>query len=230
MGDVELTIIAEPLTISSGDLRLEALLERPTYVRVPNAQRGNPDAVPGVVICHPHPRQGGNMYSGVVIGVADRLTASGFAVLRFNFRGVGESEGEFAWGSGETDDAEAAVETLSLVEGVDASRIGIAGYSFGAAVALQAAMGSSSIQAVASIACPAAQLRAFSGLEMLQPKLFVLGDHDHNFPADQFRFLTRRYADPCKAEIITGSDHFFRGAESEVGELASRFFTTWLKR
>ena len=170
------------------------------------------------------------MYSSVVIGVADRLTANGIAVLRFNFRGVGGSEGEFDWGSGETDDAETALEAISLTEGVDASRIGIAGYSFGAAVALQAAMGSPTIQAVASIACPAQQLRAFSGLEMLQPKLFILGDHDHNFPADQFRFLTRRYADPCEAEIIPGADHFFRGSESEVGEIASRFFTTWLKR
>ena len=170
------------------------------------------------------------MYSSVVIGVADRLTTNGIAVLRFNFRGVGESEGAFDWGSGETDDAEAAVEELALADGVDASRIGIAGYSFGAAVALQAAMGSSTIQAVASIACPAAQLRAFSGLEVLQPKLFVLGDHDHNFPADQFRFLTRRYADPCEAEIVKGADHFFRGTESEVGDLASQFFSTWLKR
>lgn len=216
-----MSTIAEPIAISSGDLRIEGLLERP---------REHEDAVPGVVICHPHPRQGGNMYSGVVIGVADRLTANGFAVLRFNFRGVGESEGAFDWGSGETDDAEAAVDKLSLVEGVDASRIGIAGYSFGAAVALQAAMDSSSIQAVASIACPAQQLRAFSGLEMLQPKLFILGDHDHNFPQDQFRFLTRRYADPCDAEIVQGADHFFRGYETEVGEMASKFFTTWLKR
>ena len=183
-----------------------------------------------MVVCHPHPRQGGDMYSGVVIGVADRLTAQGFAVLRFNFRGVGGSEGEFAWGSGETDDAEAAVETLSLVEGVNASRIGIAGYSFGAAVALQATMDSPAIQAVAAIACPAPQLRAFSGLELLQPKLFILGDHDHNFPIDQFRFLTKRYSDPREAEVIPGADHFFRGVEHEIGTIASRFFSTWLKR
>ncbi len=216
-----MTTIAEPLTISSGDLQLEALIERPS---------GHTDPVPGVVICHPHPRQGGNMYSNVVIGVSERLTANGIAVLRFNFRGVGESEGAFDWGSGETDDAEAAVEELSLVEGVDASRIGLAGYSFGASVTLQAAMSSSTIQAIAAIACPAAQMRAFSGLEILQPKLFVMGDHDHNFPIDQFRFLTRRYADPCESEVVTGADHFFRGSESEVGEAVTRFFTTWLKR
>ena len=213
--------IAEPITIISGDLRLEAVLERPDGVG---------SAVPGVVVCHPHPRQGGNMFSSVVAGVTDRLTASGITVLRFNFRGVGASEGEFAWGSGETDDADAAVESLSLIEGVDGSRMGIAGYSFGAAVALQAAMDSTLIQAVASIACPAPQLRAFSGLEMLQPKLFILGDHDHDFPADQFRFLTKRYADPREAEIISGADHFFRGSEAEVGSLTSQFFVTWLKR
>ena len=216
-----MTTIAEPITITSGDLQLEALLERPGR---------DPDAIPGVVICHPHPRQGGNMYNSVVIAVSDRLTANGIAVLRFNFRGVGESEGAFDWGSGETDDAEAAVEELSLAEGVDASRIGIAGYSFGAAVALQTAMASATIQAVATIACPAAEVRAFSGLEILQPKLFVLGDHDHNFPVEQFRFLTRRYADPCEAEVVPGADHFFRGSEADVGEMVSRFFATWLKR
>ena len=211
----------QSVTIDSGELRIEGSLHLP---------KETAERAPGVVVCHPHPRYGGDMYNSVVVGLTNRLVRDGFAVMRFNFRGVGESEGSFDWGGGETDDADAALETLSLREEVDASRIGIAGYSFGAAVAMQSASDSTLAQAVAAIACPAPQFRAFSGMEILQPKLFVLGDHDHNFPADQFRFLCRRFADPRRDEVISGADHFFRGSEELLGELASEFFTTWLKR
>ena len=210
-----------PLTIDSDGLDIEALLHLP---------RKATDKVPGVVICHPHPRYGGDMSNNVVLGLADRLVEDGFAALRFNFRGVGGSDGAFDWGGGETDDADAALETLSLRDEVDGSRIGIAGYSFGAAVAMQSAADSTLAQAVAAIACPAPQFRTFSGMEILQPKLFVLGDHDHNFPVDQFRFLCRRFADPRRSEVISSADHFFRGSESLLGEMASEFFTAWLKR
>ena len=210
-----------PLTIDSGDLAIEGLLHLPSHMA---------GKVPGIVICHPHPRYGGDMNNNVVLGLTDRLTKDGFAVLRFNFRGVGGSEGSFDWGGGETDDADAALETLALRDEVDGSRIGIAGYSFGAAVAIQSATDSTMTHAVAAIACPAPQFRAFSGMEILQPKLFVLGDHDHNFPVDQFRFLCRRFADPRQSEIVSGADHFFRGSEPLLGEMTSEFFTTWLKR
>ena len=211
----------QPITIDSGGLSIEGMLHLP---------KDSTEKAPGIVICHPHPRHGGDMHNNVVLGLAKRLTRDGFAVLRFNFRGVGGSEGSFDYGGGETDDADAALETLSLHDEVDGSRIGIAGYSFGAAVAIQSATDSTTAHAVAAIACPAPQFRAFSGMELLQPKLFVLGDHDHNFPVDQFRFLCRRFADPRRDEIVSGADHFFRGSEALLGEMTSEFFTTWLKR
>ena len=211
----------QPITIDSGGLSIEGMLHLP---------KDSTEKAPGIVICHPHPRYGGDMHNNVVLGMTKRLTRDGFAVLRFNFRGVGDSEGTFDWGGGETDDADAALETLSLHDEVDGSRIGIAGYSFGAAVAIQSATDSTMAHAVAAIACPAPQFRAFSGMELLQPKLFVLGDHDHNFPVDQFRFLCRRFADPRQSEVVSGADHFFRGSEALLGEMTSEFFTTWLKR
>ena len=207
-----------------GSLRLEGTLH------VPDGGSSADEKAAGVVVCHPHPRYGGDMDSAVVVGVADRLEAAGFAVLRFNFRGVGLSEGSFDWGGGETDDAEAAMEFLALRDEVDASRVGVAGYSFGAAVAIQAAMGFGAPQAVAALACPAPQMRAFSGLEILPPKLFALGDNDHEFPADQFRFLCRRFSEPREYAVLAGADHFFRGFEDEVGRLCADFFARWLKR
>ncbi len=210
------------LAIDSGGLSIEGALHLPQDTTGKRAA--------GVVVCHPHPRYGGDMNNDVALALVNRLAADGFAALRFNFRGVGNSEGAFDWGGGETDDADAALDTLSLRDEVDGSRLGIVGYSFGAAVAIQSAADSTVAQAVAAIACPAPQFRAFSGMELLQPKLFVLGDHDHNFPADQFRFLSKRFAEPRRFEVVTGADHFFRGSEPLVAEMVSGFFAEWLKR
>ena len=207
--------------IQSGELLLEGLLDVPD---------STDSKCPGVVVCHPHPRYGGDMHNSVVAGITAELTRRGFGVLRFNFRGVGFSEGELGWGAGECDDAMAAADLISLREEIDPSRIGIAGYSFGAAVAIQAAMDSATVQAVASIACPAAQLRALSGFELLQPKLLLQGDNDHDFPIDQFRFLARRFSDPCERMVIDGGDHFFRGLEATVGSTVGGFFERWLRR
>ena len=207
--------------INSGKLRLEGLLDIPD---------SGDSKCPGIVLCHPHPRYGGAMHNSVVTGVAGELTERGFGVLRFNFRGVGSSEGKFDWGAGECEDAKAAVDHVSLVEEIDSSRIGIVGYSFGAAVAIQAAMDSATIQAVASIACPAAQLRALSGLEIIQPKLLLLGGNDHDFPIGQFRFLSKRFSDPCEYAVIPKGDHFFRGLETKVGGVVGGFFERWLRR
>ena len=210
-----------PVEIRSGELLLEGLLDVPDYAD---------SRYPGVVVCHPHPRYGGDMHNKVVFSLASELSRRGFGVLRFNFRGVGFSDGEFGWGAGECEDALSATDYISLREEIDPSRIGMAGYSFGAAVAIQAAMDSTTVQAVASIACPAAQFRALSGLEMLQPKLLLQGDNDHDFPIDQFRFLARRYSDPCESAVIGGGDHFFRGLETTVGSMVGGFFERWLRR
>ena len=170
------------------------------------------------------------MYNNVVTGISSELLKRGIGVLRFNFRGVGISEGEFGWGTGECEDAKAAADFISLREEIDPSRVGIMGYSFGAAVAIQAAMDSATIQAVASISCPAPQLRALSGLEILQPKLLLNGTLDYDFPIDQFRFLARRFSDPCEIAVIRGGDHFYIGMEAAIGRVVYRFFDRWLRR
>ncbi|MDP6420117.1 MAG: dienelactone hydrolase family protein [SAR202 cluster bacterium] len=206
------------LTLNSGHLSLESVLD------VPDSS----DKVPGVALCHPDPRYGGDMHNDVVVELARVLVESGIAALRFNMRGVGASDGEFDRGNGETDDALSALHTLELHERIDPSRIGVAGYSFGASIAIQAAGESSLVQAVVSIACPAPIFRVLGSVELLQPKLFVMGDSDHNFPVEQFRFLTKRYSQPREVSVVVGADHFFRGVEPAVGEMTTRFFTRWL--
>ncbi|MCH8309406.1 MAG: dienelactone hydrolase family protein [Chloroflexi bacterium] len=204
----------QQLNFDSNGLSLQGILEFPE----------SDDKVPGVVICHPHPRHGGDMVNDVVVGLSQSLNAIGIATLRFNFRGVGASEGAHDNGNGEVDDALSALDALELDDAVDASRIGIAGYSFGASIALQAALDSIQVKAVFSVACPIGPFRALSSLELLQPKMLVLGDHDHDFPVGEFRFLTKRFSQPKDVEVISNADHFFRGIEAEVGKMASIFF------
>ena len=210
--------IRQDIMFPSGDLALEGTLHLP-------AEEGR---YPGVVICHPHPRYGGDMYNVIVATLAQNLCATGIAALRFNFRGVDMSEGSFDGGNGEIQDAEEALNYLSLSENVDASRVGIAGYSFGAAVAMAAASRSNLAQAIVSIACPSRVFNEMSAQEMLLPKMLILGEHDHDFPAQQFKFMARRYSDPKQVEIIDGADHFFGGHVAQVVGLATSFFEQWL--
>ena len=210
--------LRQNIMFPSGDLALEGTLHLP-------AEEGR---FPGVVICHPHPRYGGDMYNVIVATLAQSLCAAGIAALRFNFRGVDMSEGSFDGGNGEIQDAEEALNYLSLCENVDASRVGIAGYSFGAAVAMAAASRSNLAQAIVSVACPSRVFNEMSAQEMLIPKMLILGEHDHDFPAQQFKFMARRYSDPKQVEIIDGADHFFGGHVAQVVGLATSFFEQWL--
>lgn len=210
--------IQRDMTFPSGELALEGTLHLP-------AEEGR---FPGVVICHPHPQYGGDMYNVIVASLAQGLCNEGIAALRFHFRGVDMSEGSFDGGIGEIEDAAAAMEFLSLCENVDASRVGVAGYSFGAAVALAAALHSNLPQALASIACPSRVFNEMSAQELLLPKLLILGEHDHDFPAQQFKFMARRFTDPKEIQVIDGADHFFGGHVSEVVGLTTDFFRQWL--
>ena len=90
----------ERVTFKSGELTLEGMIAYPDGAAGPHR---------AAVVCHPHPLYGGSMYNNVVDAALGALHARGFATLRFNFRGVGQSEGEFDDGKGEADDAVAAV-------------------------------------------------------------------------------------------------------------------------
>ena len=209
---------SQPVTISGDGPTLEGVLHLPDT----DAKSA------GVVLCHPHPRYGGDMNNGVVTAMARSIAAAGMAVLRFNFRGVGASEGSFSQGAGEVDDALAAVDYLALHDSIETTRVGIAGYSFGAWIALEASRVGGSIQAVASIACPMGAYNALGVNELLQPKLLVCGEFDHDFPVEHFRFLSRRFMEPKQVHVQYGADHFFGGHERDIGELTAKFMAQWL--
>ncbi|HSQ04446.1 MAG TPA: alpha/beta fold hydrolase, partial [Burkholderiales bacterium] len=114
----------ESLFLAGPAGRLEALLEEPD------------EAATGVaLVCHPHPQHGGTMHNKVVFRIARGLRRSGHVVLRFNYRGVNQSEGEYAHGEGELDDARVA---LDFLRGrYPAMPLTLAGFSFGSRIVLR---------------------------------------------------------------------------------------------
>jgi alpha/beta superfamily hydrolase len=180
-------------------------------------------AAHAVVVCHPHPEYGGTMDDGIVVTVVRHLAAAGVATLRFNFRGVGRSEGRHGGGTAEVDDVQAALDALA--ERVPSARLALAGYSFGAAVAVRAAVADSRVRRVGAIALPTAMLDGGFLAACRTPTLFVQGDRDQFSPPAQLEALVARCQGPTEMVRISGADHFLYPAADRVGEHVVRFVT-----
>src|SRR5207249_1720638 len=137
-----------------------------------------PAPVPGVVVAHPHPLRGGSMSSNVVMAICEGLEAAGIAALRFDFRGVGGSEGTHGDGVAELDDVRGALDFLAAQPGIDPERIGLAGYSFGARVSLSVV---ADVPRIRALLCVAPPLREPIPAENLPcPYLVLVGNQDGN--------------------------------------------------
>jgi alpha/beta superfamily hydrolase len=175
----------------------------------------------GAVICHPHPQYGGDLESSVVAATAAVLRSEGVATLRFNFRGVGESEGSYGGGSAEIEDARAAVALLR--ERAPRAELSLGGYSFGAMVALLAGHQHPDVERLFSIALPVTMFDAEPILASVKPKLFVLGDRDSFCPLATLEQLVARLAGRSSLVRLPGADHFLFEFEQRVGEEVARF-------
>lgn len=196
----------ERVTFKSGELTLEGMLARPHTAGPHRA----------AVVCHPHPLYGGSMYNNVVDAMLEALHASGFATLRFNFRGVGQSEGEFDNGHGEADDAAAAVRYLTAQSGVRADAAVMAGYSFGAMVAVRAARSHPEVGAIVAVALPIGMVEPAVLGSIRKPIVLIAGDHDAYCPEKHLTALAERLGTLAQLKIIAGADHFFGGHEEEI--------------
>lgn len=199
--------------IPQGDVALEGLRWVPEGAT----------AAPGVVLCHPHPLHGGNMKNSVVAAVWEALGPLGFALLRFNFRGVGRSGGEYDDGVGEVDDVLAALSFLSATPGVDPKRLAVAGYSFGAWTGGRAALRREGIEAVVLIAPPLEMWPMEELQTERRPQLAIVGDRDEYCSAAVFQKWFEGVKPPKEAVILPGVDHFFGGREGDIGEAVARF-------
>lgn len=169
-----------------------------------------PDAEPvaAAVVCHAHPLQGGIMHFKVVFRAAKALQRQGVAALRFNFRGVGTSEGAHDHGRGEQDDVRAALDELE--RRFPGRPLLVGGFSFGSTMALRVSASEPRPRAAFALGFPAAMIVDASYLESVRvPRLFVQGERDEIGPPDRLRALVERLPEPRKLVIIEGADHFF---------------------
>jgi hypothetical protein len=195
------------ITFQSGDLTLEGLLATPG------------GDVPAAVVCHPHPMYGGSMYNNVVDAILSAMWQAGYATLRFNFRGVGASEGEHDGGPGEVDDAVAAMTFLRAQTGVRKENAVMAGYSFGAMVAMSAGYESAQVSRIVAVALPLAMADARIPDGASKPVLLVSGDRDSYSPVAGLQALRSRIGESARLEIVAGADHFFGGCEAELSRV-----------
>jgi alpha/beta superfamily hydrolase len=206
------------ISFASGKLLLEGILAVPKGA----------GPFPVVILCHPHPLYGGSMNNNVVYTVSETLTQSSLASFRFNFRGVGASQGEFGHGIGEQEDVEAAISFVSAVKELDSGRIGLAGYSAGAAFALPVGANDARIKALAAVSPPLTMFEFDFLRECPKPKLFVSGSSDDYTPASRFLEFCRNLSEPKECEVIEGADHFWWGYESRIAAEVAAFFVELL--
>ncbi len=194
--------------------RLEAILMNPTSAPVAAA-----------VVCHAHPLHGGVMHFKVVFRAARALQSAGVAVLRFNFRGVGRSEGTFDDGRGEQDDARAALDEME--RRFPGRPLVLGGFSFGSVVALQVGARDPRLRALFVLGYPATFIEGGVPLDGGgKPRLFVQGENDQFGSGDAIRTLLEPLAEPRSIVVVPGTDHFFHGRLDQLQGAVS----TWAEQ
>ncbi len=190
--------------------RLEAIVEIPL----------DGAAIGAVVVCHPHPQHGGTMHNKVVHTLARTFVRLGFAALRFNFRGTGASGGEFDEGIGELDDALAAIAWMRD-EHVDGP-LWLCGFSFGAAIAVRAAL-ESPLNGLVTVAPAVGRFANELHGQPNCPWLIVQGDQDELVDiADTIEWINNLDPGP-ELLVMPGAEHFFHGRLVELREAVTDF-------
>lgn len=212
-----------PPAIVTGEERvtIEGFAGEPSLEGRIRAPKG---AVRAVLLCHPHPLYGGTMHSAVPLAIAKVLAERGektVATLRFNYRGVGASQGSYGDGLGETFDARAALRFLRA-HAPDA-RLSVCGYSFGTWVGLRAAAIERGVERVALVA-PAVRIFDFvtEDAASLGGKIAIyVGDADEFCDVEEARLLGSTIG--ASVQVFEGSDHYFLRSRRKVAEAVVPF-------
>ena len=196
----------ESLSLEGPAGQLEALLEEP--------ENGQPRLA--AVVCHPHPLFGGTMHNKVVYRIARGLRRAGSVVLRFNFRGVGQSRGVHGNMTGEIEDARAALAYLR--ERYPELPFALAGFSFGSRAIMQLGceIGGAEFLLAAGFATRMGPVDFLA--ECRIPKIFIHSTHDQFGPVPEFEQMYAQVAEPKQLIWIESEDHFFAGALEQLEE------------
>jgi alpha/beta superfamily hydrolase len=193
-------------SFNSGGLTIEGLLER-----IPGDG--------GVVITHPHPLYGGNMFNSVVKAISNSYRDKGYSTLRINFRGVGKSDGKFENGIGEQEDVLSA---LTYMNELGISRIDLAGYSFGTFVNIGAVRKGPPVQKMIMLSPPVAFMEFDPPSPVPCLKLVITGSRDKIAPAESVKKNLLQWNPEASLEVIKGADHFYTGYLKKLEEILSQ--------
>lgn len=207
--------------------RLETLLDEPGLLA---AEGGGPSAGvtairAAVVFGHPHPQHGGTMHTKAVYQSAKALARIGCAVLRFNFRGVGRSEGAFADGIGEMEDFRAALDFMRTR--YPSVPLWTGGMSFGAWVGLTAGARDARVAALIGVATPVDLYDFGEVRDSLTAKFFIHGERDEICSLKTMRAFYAQAAEPKELVVIDAADHLFDGRVSDVGDAIEDLLADW---
>lgn len=188
---------------------------------------------PIALMLHPHPQHGGTMNNKVVYTLFHAFVRHGFSVLRFNFRGVGRSQGSFDRGEGELSDAAAALDWLQSYN-PNATACWIGGFSFGAWIGMQLMMRRPEIGGYIAVA-PPANLYDFSFLAPCPSSgMIISATQDEVVPTEAVEKLVRKLSNQKDIKVlhrpIAGAGHFFQNEIDQLTQLSEGFIADALER
>ncbi len=219
-----------PLELEGPVGTLEALLDEPASERGVGpaglVEAGRSESLrAAVVFAHPHTQMGGTMHTKVVYHASKALVRIGCAVLRFNFRGAGKSDGVFDNGVGEQDDFRAALSVMR--QRYPDAPLWAGGMSFGGYAGLTAAAADPRVSALIGIALPLSRYDFSAVRDSDKPKFFILGERDEICSVREMRQFYAHAAEPKELVVIDGADHLFDGKVTDVGDAIEDLLGDW---
>ncbi len=187
----------------------------------------SPEKAPVVILCHPQPASS-DMSDTLMVETARKLVDAGMIVLRFNFRGVGHSQGQQTDGRMEPLDIAGAIDCALTLPGADAAKVCLIGHAFGAYMALTYAPFDQRVRTVVAVSLPLYRA-ASSGFPKAfeRPKLFVTGEFDEICPLYKLEPFVEQQKGPRGIKVITGARHLMRGYEEAGASTMLKYIRNW---
>src|SRR5438128_1424909 len=218
--EMTLSVQAErPITFHSKGqpaFLLEGVIHTPTHAEL----------APVVVLCHPQPASS-NMHDGMIVALARGLCDAGMIAVRFNFRGVGKSQGQQTDGRLEPLDLAGAIDFALTQPGGNPAKICVIGHGFGAYIAFLYAPFDTRIRTIVSISLPL--FRAESGFPkpFERPKLFITGEFDEICPLYKLEPFVEQLKGPKGIKVIVGARYLMRGYEDATVTTVLKYVKNW---
>jgi alpha/beta superfamily hydrolase len=197
----------QKITFHSSELLLEGLFDQKSTDK-------------GVIVLHPHPLYGGDQTNPVVESLASVYGRNGWSTLRFNFRGVGQSEGSYDHGKGERDDVLAAI-SFMVAQGIKS--IHLAGYSFGSWVQACLPQLPQEVNSQIMVSPPIALMPLPDNLKIPRLRLVITGEHDEFSPVEKVERRIIDWNPKADFKVVDGADHFYFGCFRELEDLVAHF-------